>query len=224
MTLDPNPGVATPQPYAEAFDPSVPEPVTILVPTPEAKPTPKRRRAWIGMVAIGCIGAIAAGTLGYLLYTATGQRDDALRAVDETQSALASTQAALKTTQQDLAARRAVITYAAIYAADSGNVRIEYAKLAGCSSFGSCRTSAQSLLSNLQIFQADRAAAVIPPGLAESDAMLRDGLSAAIAAVQSLISGMDNANRARFEAGWKKLTAAMLSVAKAEAALGAELK
>src|SRR5437879_9659394 len=47
---------------------------------PEANwsPAPARKgRAWVVPAAIVVVGLIASGTLGYLLYTATGQRDTA---------------------------------------------------------------------------------------------------------------------------------------------------
>ena len=93
-----------------------------------------------------------------------------------------------------------------------------------CSSFSTCRTGSQQLLADLQKFQADRTAAVVPSALSASDSSLGDALSAAIAADAEIISGMDSGNVDKFKDGFDKLQAAMLNVAKAEAALGAELK
>lgn len=204
---------------AAALEPALPEFQRAWV-APEATipaDHARGRRGWVVAVAAGSVGLIAAGTLGYFLYSTTGQRDAALQEV-------ASTQATLTATQQDLAARNVTAAYASMYIADSGRVTIDYQNLTACTSFGSCRTAAQSLLTNLQSFQSDRSTAAVPAALANSDGMLRDGLSAAIAAVQELISGMDNGNVKKFKDGWHKLEAAMLSIAKAEAALGAELK
>ena len=53
---------------------------------------------------------------------------------------------------------------------------------------------------------------------------LGDSLTAGIAAVQELISGMDNDNAAKIKDGFNKLDSAMLSTFKAEASLGNELQ
>jgi hypothetical protein len=190
-----------------------------------------RRRGWVGVVAVAVIGLIVAGTLGYLLYSTTGQRDAALRhaaatqaTLDSREATLASTQSTLAASQQDLAARNASAAYASTYVTDSGRVRIDYQKLLVCNSFGACRTAAQSALNDLQAFQSDRSAATVPPAIASSDGMLRDAISAAIAADQEVISGFDTFSVSKVMAGSKKLNAAMLSMGKAEAVLGPVLK
>jgi hypothetical protein len=190
----------------------------------KAADRPRARRGWIGVVAVGVVGLIASGTLGYILYTTTGQRDVAQRETVSTQATLTSTQGTLSSAQQDLAARNKITAYVAMYFVDSGRVHIDYQKLEACRSFGSCRTAAQSALTDMQTLQADRSSMTAPAVLANSDGMLRDALSAAIAADQELISGMDNSNAHKFSDGWRKLSAAMLGVAKAEAVLGAELQ
>jgi hypothetical protein len=184
----------------------------------------RSHRGWVGAVAVGCVGLIAAGTLGYFLYSTTNQRDAALRQVATTKAALTTTEDALTVAEQDLIARKAVVAYTSTFVADTGRIRIDYQTLEACTKFGPCRTAAQSLLTNLQAFQSDRSAAGVPAALANSNATLRDALSAAIAADQEFISGMDNGNVNKIKDGWRKLSAAMLGVAKAEAALGAELK
>jgi hypothetical protein len=228
-------------PAAAVAVPGLYEPAPVVAPgTPEAQPSwgvapqtnmaPVRtrgRRGWVGAVAVGAIGLIAAGTLGYFLYSTSGQRDAALRRVASTQATLTATQGTLTSTQEDLAARKATAAYVSMYIADTGRVRIDYQKLVACTTFGPCRTAAQAALSDLQTFQADRSAAAItalPTALADSDGMLRSALSAAIAADQELVSGLDNFNANKIKSGFHKLNAAMLSVAKAEAVLGAELK
>lgn len=220
-------------PHAE---PVAPEQVALVAPAPEVQQSwsalepvrvadrPRARRGRIGVVAIGVVGLIAAGTLGYLLYTTSGQRDAARREAASTQATLASTQGTLSSAQQDLEARKAITAYLAMYFADSGRVHVDYQKLEACGSFGSCRTAAQSAITDMQTLQADRSSMTVPAVLADSDGMLRDALSAAIAADQELISGMDNTNAHKVSDGWRKLSAAMLSVAKAEAVLGAELQ
>ena len=211
-----------------------PAPIESSVPQPavsERSAVSAPRRGWVGIVAVGVIGLIVSGTLGYFLYTTTAQRDAAKRLATSTQATLttteatlASTQATLSTSQQDLAARNATAAYASMYVTDSGRVRIDYQKLAACNSFGACRTAAQSVLTDLQAFQSDRSAATVPPAIASSDASLRSALSAAIAADQQIISGFDTFSVSKVTAGFKKLNAAMLSMAKAEVALGPALK
>jgi hypothetical protein len=76
----------------------------------------------------------------------------------------------------------------------------------------------------MQAFQADRKDANVPSNLSSSDGELGDSLSAGIAALQELINGMDNNNVAKIKEGFSKLDASQLSMAKAEADLGSELK
>ena len=64
----------------------------------------------------------------------------------------------------------------------------------------------------------------MPTQLAASDTMLKDSLSAAIAAMQEIITGGDDNNLSQVEDGSAKLDAAQLSLAKAGASLGAALK
>jgi hypothetical protein len=196
----------------------------VAAPPATAPERTRRHRGWVGLVGVGLLGVIAASTLGYFLYSTTGQRDAALRQVASTQAALTATQGTLSTTQDEVTARKATAAYMSMYVSDSARTRVDYQKLAACNTFGACRTAAQSSLSDMQTFQSDRSAAALPAALANSDGMIRDALSAAIAADQELISGMDNSNNGKFKDGWHKLVAAMLSMAKAEAVLGAELK
>jgi len=111
-----------------------------------------------------------------------------------------------------------------LYIVDSGRVLTDYQMIVACNSYGECRTAAQQTLSDMQAFQSDRAAATVPRPLANADGMLRDGLSAAIAGLQELITGMDNDDVAKIKDGGHKVDAAMLSISKAETALGAGLK
>jgi hypothetical protein len=198
---------------------------TWVAPAPAMAPErATRNRGWVGLVGVGLLGLIVASTLGYFLYTTTGQRDAALRQVASTQSALTATQGTLSTTQDEVRSRKATAAYMSMYVSDSARTRVDYQKLAACNTFGGCRTAAQSALSDMQTFQSDRSAAAVPAALANSDGMIRDALSAAIAADEELISGMDNSSNSKFKDGWHKLIAAMLSMAKAETVLGSELK
>jgi sensor c-di-GMP phosphodiesterase-like protein len=218
--------------WPQAAPAEAPVEAPISQPAAVAQPISARGgRAWIAVVAVVVVGLIVSGALGYFLYQTTGQRDAALRKATSiqatlagTQTTLASTQTTLASTQQDLAARNATIAYAKMYVTDSGRVRTDYQKLVACTSFGACRTAAQSTLTDLQTFQTDRSAATVPPGIANSDAMLRDALSAGIAADQQLISGFDSFSVSKVTAGLKKLNAAMLSMGKAETVLGPELQ
>jgi hypothetical protein len=63
----------------------------------------------------------------------------------------------------------------------------------------------------------------VPAALASADSQIGDALSAGIAAGQELITGMDTDDNAKIKEGFKKLDAAMLSFAKAQAALGSAL-
>jgi hypothetical protein len=233
--------VAQPEPV-HAAPPSAPmaQPGTALAAPPEAiaqqyvappAAAAPRRRGWVGIVAVAVVGLIVAGTLGYFLYTTTNQRDSARNQVTSTQATLtttqatlATTQATLATTQQDLASRVSNAAYASMYLTDSARIGIDFAKLSDCASFSACRTAAQSDLTDMQTFQSDRAAATVPSALSNSDGMLRDAISAAIAADQELISGLDSSSVSKIDAGYKKLSSAMLAIAKAESVLGSGLK
>ncbi len=187
----------------------------------EAAPAPptraRRRLGWLVPTAIGLVGLIASGTLGYFLYATMGQRDVA-------RYQLATMQGTLAETQKQLAARKATAAYVSVYIADSAAVNTEFANLDACNSYSQCRTAAQTLSAALVQFQADRTNATVPDALRNSDEMLGNALSAAMAADRELITGMDTSNRGKISDGWDKLAAAMVSLAKAEAALGYGLK
>jgi hypothetical protein len=170
------------------------------------------------------VGLIASGTLGYLLWSTTGQRDAARHQLASTEVTLTGTQALLTSAQADAAAKKLTADYVSLYVTDSAKVVIGDKSLNTCRGFGQCRTAAQQELNDMQAFQSDRSKTTVPAALANSDAMLGDALSAGIAGLQELISGMDNNNFAKITGGWTKLDKAMLSMGKAEAALGAGLK
>ena len=100
----------------------------------------------------------------------------------------------------------------------------DYGQVVACNSYSTCRTSAQQALQDMQAFQSDRQSATVPASLSASDSQLGDSLSAGIAALQELITGMDSNNVKKVDDGFNKLNDSMLSMAKAESALGAELK
>jgi len=111
-----------------------------------------------------------------------------------------------------------------LYVTDAARVLTDDESMNTCKGYSQCRTAAQQTLNDMQAFQSDRTKATVPAALANSDAMLGDALSAGIAAVQEVIGGMDNNNFAKIKDGWSKLDKSMLSIGKAETALGAGLK
>ena len=111
-----------------------------------------------------------------------------------------------------------------VFTVDAGKVSTDYGQVVACNSYSTCRTSAQQALQDMQAFQSDRRSASVPASLSASDSQLGDSLSAGIAALQELITGMDTDNVKKVDDGFNKLNDSMLSMAKAESALGAELK
>ena len=207
------------------------EPVRVVTPTaapeeaaalgPSEKPIhAHRRRGWILPVAIGAAALIASGTLAGFLWSTIGQRDTARHQLAATQATLTTTGEQLTAAHADAATRKVTSDYVTLVAVDSGRVVTDYGTLAACTSYSPCRTAAQQTLSDLQAFQTQRAAASVPPALSNADGQLRDGLSAAIAALQELITGMDNDDVSKVKDGAHKLDAALLTIGKAEAALG----
>lgn len=184
----------------------------------EVVAAPRRRRpAWIVPAAIAAVGVIASGTLGYFLYVTMQQRDGL-------HARLVTTQAQLNAEQADAASKKVTATYVATYVADEGKVQADYQTIVVCDTYTACRTAAQQLLTDLQSFQADRKAANVPSDLLSADSSLGDALSAAIAGDQEFIVGIDNGDDAKAKEGGQKVDQAMLSLAKAEASVGALLK
>jgi len=188
----------------------------VAVAPAEAPATPRRRPRWIVPTGIVVIGLIVAGTLGGFLYTTIGQRDTA-------RHQLTSTQATLTDTQKQFAARQATDAYVKLYVLNSGKVTTDYEYVTACNSYLTCRTSAQDMLTDMEAFQAARSSAVVPAALANADTLLGDSLSAAMAADQELITGMDTNDDTKIKEGFKKVDAAMLAFAKAESAIAAPL-
>lgn len=193
-------------------------------PAPAAAEKRRVRPAWLATATVGAVALIASGALGYDAYAASGQRDGLYTRLVTTTATLEATQTDLASARATAASNKVIADYAAMYVADGGKAQTDYWALVNCDGFGACRTSSQQLLEDLQAFQADRKAADVPSSLTASDSSLSDSLSAAIAADQEIIAGMDTDSSAKFDDGFTKLDAAMLSMAKAEATLGAELK
>ncbi|HEY1163328.1 MAG TPA: hypothetical protein VGF78_09740 [Candidatus Dormibacteraeota bacterium] len=210
---------------AQAIEPAyLPEPPRFDVPAAVVVTARSSRPRWVAPVAIGAVGIIASGSLGYLLWSTTGQRDAARHQLASTQVLLTSTQDGLSTAQSQAAARQLTADYVSLYVADAARVLTDDESMNTCKGYSQCRTAAQQTLNDMQAFQSDRTKATVPAALANSDAMLGDALSAGIAAVQEVIGGMDNNNFAKIKDGWSKLDKSMLSIGKAETALGAGLK
>ncbi len=213
-------------PPAQLFQPAyLPEPPRFETPAPVvAAARTNSRPRWVAPAAIGAVGIIASGSLGYFLYSTTGQRDAARHQLASTQVTLTSTQGQLTRAQSDAAASKLTADYVTFYVADAARVLTDDESMNVCKSYSQCRTAAQQALNDMQAFQSDRTKATVPPALTNADAMLGDALTAEIAAVQEVISGMDNNNFNKVKDGWAKLDKAMLSMGKAEAALGAGLR
>ncbi|HVS08135.1 MAG TPA: hypothetical protein VHK65_18465 [Candidatus Dormibacteraeota bacterium] len=180
----------------------------------------QRRRGWVPPVAIGVAALIVSGTLTGFLWSTIGQRDTAQHQLAVTQATLTTTRDQLTAAHADAARQKMTSDYITFVAVNNGRALTNYQTMAACASFGPCRTAAQQTLTDLQAFQTQRAAANVPPALSNADGELRDGLSAAIAALQEFITGADNDDVNKVKDGAHKLDAAFLTIGKAEADLG----
>lgn len=204
------PAYMPPPPQAPAWEPQTTT-ATLQVSAPARK-----GRGWIVFAAIAAIGLIASGTLGYFLYTTTGQRDAA-------RVQLATTQATLADTNKKLAARTATDSYVYVFVQHTGRVDTEWGYVNTCDSFATCRSAAEDTLAELKAFQSARSSGPVPAALANADSQVGDALSAAIAADQELISALDSNDKTKIDDGFSKLASAMLSLGKAESALSASI-
>ncbi len=204
-----------PQYVAPQYAPAAPM-VFAELPAPARK---KRSTGWILPVVVALIGLIASGSLGYLLYTTTNQRELALQNVAATQASLDKLQSQFNAQQADAASHKVVADYVFMVERNDTRVRLDYHTLGACKSFGACRIAVQNLYTDLQAWQSERSLAKTSPALVASDKMLGDGLSAAIAGARQFISGMDTYNIKLVIAGSKKVDAAMFSITKAESAI-----
>ena len=223
MSADPRyDGVITLEPRLDVPQLAPPEaPAVVELPLPPpAVPVPaapRQRPRWLVPAAIAAVGLIASGMLGYLLYSTNTK-------LEVTRQTLAGTKVQLTNVQADAARKKQVADYVSMYTVDSGKVQTDYQQVNVCNSFSTCRTSAQQTLNDMQRFQSDRQSAQVPSELSASDSQLGDSLSAGIAAVQELINGMDTNDVKKVDAAFNQLNDAMLGIAKAESALGAELR
>jgi hypothetical protein len=204
--------------YGQPVPPAQPHwPAQPVAASAKWSPVPVRKRTgWIVPAAIAVVGLIASGTLGYLIYTTTGQRDAA-------RHQLASTQATLADTDRQLASHKATAAYVDMYVQNSGRVTTDYENVVACNTHVTCRSAAQDALSDMKTFQSGRSSNVVPAALTNADSQIGDALGAGLAAAQELIAGLDTDDSAKIKEGFKKLDQAMLSLAKAQSALGSAL-
>lgn len=217
---EPNGAEAPPPEVVRLVTPStVPEAAADLQPS-EKPIRSHRRRGWVLPVAIGAAALVASGTLAGFLVSTIGQRDSARHQLAVTQATLATTGAQLTAAHADAATRKAMSDYVSLITVNSGRAMADYQTLVACTSYSPCRTAAQQTLTDLQAFQAQRAAASVLPALSNADGELRDGLSGAIAALGEFIIGQDTDDVSKLKDGGHKLDAAFAAIGKAEAAIG----
>lgn len=217
-------GVVTPVPLPDLPPESVGAPAPESAVVPAAARPKGRRPAWFVPAAISAVGLVVAAMLGYVLYTTIQARDSLKRQLATTQASLATTNQSLSAAKADATSRKVTADYVALYVADDGNVQTDYLDIVNCNNFSECRTAAQTLLTDAQKFQADRAAANVPASLSASDNSAGDALSALIAGDQEFITGIDNNDENKAKGGGKKVDDAMLNLAKAQKALGIEIQ
>jgi hypothetical protein len=203
--------------------PAPPEagPAVTEAPGPLAAAPVRAKRHWRIPATIAVAGLVVSGSLGTLLWSTIGQRDSARHQLVVTTASLSGQ---LRTAQADIAARQLTGRYGALVVGDGGRVTTDYETIVGCKAYSDCRAAAQQMLEDLQAFQSDRNAATVPAALQSADAQLRDSLSAAIAAQQEFIAGLDDDDVNKAKDGAKKVDQAMLSTGKAETALADGLK
>jgi hypothetical protein len=174
------------------------------------------RRSWIAVAVIALIGLGASATLGASLFATIGQRDAA-------RHQLASAQFTLAGTQKQLAALKATDAYMHLDLVNGGLITTEYQNLVLCDTYVTCRAAAQNILTDMNSFQTARSNAVVPSMLADADSQVGAALTAGISADEELTSGMDAADKAKIDEGFKKLDAAMLAFARAQTAVAASV-
>jgi hypothetical protein len=199
-------------------------PPELVAPAPFEPARKRQRPRWVVPAAIAVVGLIASGTLGYLFYDTNNKLGATRQHLSATQATLASTTQQLSDSQADAADQKSLKAYEAFVLADAGKVDADYNQVQLCDNYSSCRTWAQQALSDIQSFQSDRRTETAPSQFSSVDSQIGDSLSAGIAALNELISGMDNDNVNRIRDGFKKLEGAMLTMAKAEASIGSQVK
>ncbi len=220
--------IVTLEPRFEATEPVPPEappaePPPIAVPVAPAES--RQRPRWIVPAAIFAVGLIASGTLGYFLYTTTSQLTSTKHHLATTQVTLTSTQAQLAGAQTEAQHQMQIRDYQTLVLTNQGKVLTDYESFSKlCKSYDTCLNGGQAILADLQAFQSARQSATVPSELSGVDSQLGDSISAGIASLQEFVNGMETFNGNKITDGLKKLDNAMLSMSKAEAAIGAQVK
>ena|SRR5438477_8928144 len=206
----------------QTYDLAAPAPATFI---PALAPSRTRKRpGWVVPAAIAAVGLIASGTLGYFFYDTSTKLNATRQHLAATQASLEATKLQLTGSQEDAAGQKAIKEYEALVLADAGKVDADYNQVQLCNSYSTCRTWAQQTLGDMQSFQSDRRTLAVPSQFSSIDSQYGDGLSAGIAALNELINGMDTDNVSKIRDGFKKLEGAMLTIAKAETALGSQAR
>ncbi len=174
---------------------------------------PRSRPQWLVPAAVGVVGLIVSASLGYLLYSTNTK-------LEATRHDLAATQLNLEAKNKDLAAEKAQAAYVRMYTNDLGRTSVDYSNVVACDSYSSCRSAAETALSDAQSFQADRQSATVPSTLSSADGMLGDGLSAYITALKDLLSAIASNNTTHIQNGFTEVNDALLSVFKTESTVG----
>ena len=196
--------------YQPVYAPPVAEAPAVLHAQPVAR---KPRPGWIAPAAVAAVGLIASGALGYLFYSTNTK-------LEATRHELTTAQLTLDGANKDLATEHSQAAYVAMYDQDFGRLSTDFGLVTECDSASSCKAAAQTMLSDTQAFQSDRASTKVPAAFASVDSTLGDGLSAEITALQELIAAINSANMARIQAGFTDVNDASISVFKTEAQLG----
>jgi hypothetical protein len=126
-------------------------------------------------------------------------------------------------TQKQFAAVKATDAYMHLDLVNGGLITTEYQNLVLCDTYVTCRAAAQNVLTDMNSFQTARSNAVVPSMLADADSQVGAALTAGISADEELTSGMDAADKAKIDEGFKKLDAAMLAFARAQTAVAASV-
>jgi multidrug efflux pump subunit AcrA (membrane-fusion protein) len=220
--------IVTLEPRSDATEhvPSAAQPVELTpLAVPVAPVEARSRPRWIVPAAIFAVGLIASGALGYFLYTTSSQLTSAKHQLATTQAALTSTQTQLGDAQAEARHQKQVRDYQTLVLTNQGKVLTDYESFSKtCKSYDTCLNGGQAILTELQAFQSARQSATVPSELSGVDSQLGDSISAGIASLQEFVNGMETFNSNKITDGLKKLDSAMLSMSKAEAALGAQVK
>jgi hypothetical protein len=132
--------VVPPEPVAlrepdTTLDPALPTassaPAEVVASQP-FQATTRRRPVWMIPATVAAVGLIASSTLGYFLYTTSGQRDTVTHQLASTQATLTTTKADLSAAQADAADKKVTADYTSLFIANNGAVQIDYQNTIVC--------------------------------------------------------------------------------------------